>query len=164
MIKDNFESLSANKTDIVKRLAFDDKLAKIMINGNPNYKDNTVTQIQNAELINTQIFPRQKIPNTTTDAKSYITMRFRYKASKDTSIFKASYITFYIFCHESISMTAYMTLRYDEMLSCVDRLINDTRGYGWLGKMSLDSMEDVIMDTNGSYLGVSVTYKNTEFQ
>jgi hypothetical protein len=50
------------------------------------------------------------------------------------------------------------------MLQCVDRLINDTRSQGWLGKMAFDTSGDIVVDTKGRYIGVSVTYKNTELQ
>jgi hypothetical protein len=57
-----------------------------------------------------------------------------------------------------------MKLRYDYLLSQVDRLLNDTRGEGWIGKLELESMDDVIIDSEGKYIGVAVTYKNSEFQ
>ena len=164
MEKNNFESLSDNRIEFLKILSLDDELAKIMINSNPNYKNNTVTEAQKYSLMNTQILPRQKVMENITETKSYITMKIRYKADKSANIFKAAYITFYIFCHENIVLTSYMTMRYDVMLQCVNRLLNDTRSHGWLGKLAFDSMDEVVMDSKGTYMGLAVTYKNTEFQ
>ena len=164
MEKDNFESLSKNKIDFMERLALDDELAKIMINDNPNYKDNNVSETQKYELMNTQIYPRQKVMENVTETKSYITMKFRYKATQSANIFKAAYVTFFIFCHEDLVLTSYMSMRYDDMMKCVNRLLNDTRGEGWLGKLKFETMEEVVMDTQGRYVGVALTYKNTEFQ
>jgi hypothetical protein len=163
MEKNNFESLSKNKINFVQRLALDDDIAKLMINGNKNYKDNVVTEAQKYGLMNTVILPYQKVMENITETKSYITMKFRYKATKSANTFMASYVTFYIFCHKDIIQTQYMTLRYDEILQAVNRLMNDTRGE-WLGKLAFDTMEDVVMDSKGTYIGVAVTYKNTEFQ
>lgn len=164
MNKNNFESLSKNKKDFVMRLALDNDLSKIMINGNKKFKDNVVTEEQKYGLMNTQIIPHPKIMENITETKSYITMKFRYKSTRSANVFMASHITFFIFCHKDIIDTAYMTLRYDEMLQCVNRLLNDTRGEGWVGKLSFDNMEDIVMDSKGIYVGVAVTYKNTEFQ
>jgi len=50
------------------------------------------------------------------------------------------------------------------MLSCVDRLINDTENPTWIGTMKFKDMSDVVMDTEGKYIGIAVTYKNVEFQ
>jgi hypothetical protein len=89
-------------------------------------------------------------------------MKFRYK--KVNNVFKAAQVFFYCFCHNSIIQTSYGVLRYEAMLSAVDRLINDTRCDTWLGKMTLDGMDDVVIDNKGNYIGVVVSYKNTEFQ
>jgi hypothetical protein len=164
MDKNNFESLSENKIDFIKRFALDNELAKLMINSKPNYKDNVVTEAQKYSLMNTQIYPRQKVMENIIETKSYITMKFKYRATKGANVFKAAYITFFIFCHEDIVLTSYMSMRYDKMLECVNRLINDTRGEGWIGKLAFDTMDEVSMDSTGKYLGLAVTYKNTEFQ
>jgi hypothetical protein len=164
MQKNNFESLSDNKIDFIKRLAFDDELAKCMLNKSVNFKNTTISEAEKADLMYKQIYPFPKTTGTLTDTRSYITMKYKYKKLLSGNVFKTAYVTFYIFCHEDIVQTPYMTLRYDYILQQVDRLLNDTRGSGWLGKLELDSMEDVIIDSEGKYIGVAVTYKNTEFQ
>src|SRR5690606_41683056 len=116
-----FESLSKNKINFMKLLALDDELSKLMINGNKNYKDNIVTEAEKYGLMYTQIFPFPKTTGKITEAKSYITMAFKYKRATNGNTFKAAYITFHIFCHESIVPTAYMKNRQDLILHCVDR-------------------------------------------
>jgi hypothetical protein len=164
MEKNYFETLSENRTEFVNRLAFDDELAKLMVNNNPSYKENVVTDADKSELIYTQIYPFPKVMEEVNEVKSYITMKFRYKKELGSNIFKAAQVIFYCFCHNTIIPTSYQTLRYDAMLSCVDRLINDTRNGTWLGKMTFDGMDDVIIDNKGNYVGIAISYRNSEFQ
>ena len=162
MDKNNFETLADNRIEFMKRLVLDDDLAKCLLNKSTAFKNTTVTEIEKSNLMHTQVFPFAKTTSTLLDTKAYITMRFKYRKVKGGNVFKVSSVTFYAFCHENIIKTPYMILRPDYMLQQIDRLLNDTRSEGWLGRLSLDSMDDVIFD-NG-YVGLSVTYTNTEFQ
>jgi hypothetical protein len=162
MEKDNFQTLAENRLEIAKRLAMDDELAKCLLNKSEAFKDTDITQLEKTKLINTQIYPYPKTSGTLTEAKSYITMGFKYRKARGTNIFKTASITIYVFCHESIVKTSYGVLRFDYIIQQIDRLLNDTRADGWIGKLCLDSMNDVIFDNN--YIGLSVTYVNTEFQ
>lgn len=164
MKKNNFDSLSKNKIEFSRLLAFDDELAKIMINGSPKYKDNEVTDVEKSELIKTQIYPYPKIMEGMEEVKSYITMKFQYRPTSGGNIYKTSSIRFAIFCHNSIIGTSYMELRYDAMTRCVNRLINDTRSKNWIGIMKFDGMEDISIDSKGTYIGNILKYKSTEFQ
>lgn len=161
MEKNNFETLAENKTEFLTRLALDDNIAKCMINTNKSFKDNTVTQPQKFGLIYTHIFPYMKTTGTMTVDGSYITMKFKYRRQGDA--FKAANVIFYILCSETVIQTSYQILRTDYLLQQVDRLINDTRNETWLGKMTFDGMDDIV-DSTGNYIGISVAYKNTEFQ
>lgn len=164
MEKNNFESLAENRIEFMKRLAMDDELAKCMLNKNDYFKNTTVTELDKAGLIWTQIYPFLKTTSTLTETRSYITIKFKYKKVNGSNIYKTAYITIYAFCHEDIAKTKYGLLRSDYMLSQIDRLLNDTRNESWIGKLQLDGMDDVIMDQNGKYIGIAVTYKNTELQ
>ena len=164
MERNNFESLTQDKNEFIDRLALDDELAKCLICNELDFQKATITEEDKYNLIYNQIYPFPKVMSTTTEAKSYITMRFKYRKSKESNYFKAASITFYCFCHESLIQTAYMTLRYDYMLQQIDRLINDTRGEGWIGKMAFENLDDITVDTEGKFIGVAVTYRNTEFQ
>jgi hypothetical protein len=162
MEKNNFETLAENRTEILKRLIMDDDLAKCLLNKSEMFKDTTVTPIDKAKLMYVQVFPFAKTTGTLDSTKSYITMSFKYRKVKGANIFKTASITIYAFCHEDIAKTPYGILRSDYMIQQVDRLLNNTRSEGWIGRLSLDNMSDVIFD-NG-YVGLSVTYVDTEFQ
>ena len=162
MEKNNFQTLADNRLEIIKRLAMDDDLAKCMLNKSELFKDTTVTPVEKAKLMYKQIYPYSKTTNTLTGSKSYITMRFKYRKVKGGNIFKTASITIFAFCSDDLMETKYSILRPDYMIQQIDRLLNNTRSEGWIGKLSLDSMDDVIFD-NG-YVGLSVTYINTEFQ
>ena len=162
MDKNNFQTLAENRIEIMQRLIMDDDLAKCLLNKSVNFKDTTITPIEKAKLIYSQVFPFAKTTGTLDSSKSYITMSFKYRKVKGGNIFKTASITIYAFCHENIAKTPYGILRSDYLMQQIDRLLNDTRSEGWLGRLSLDSMSDVIFD-NG-YVGLSVTYVNTEFQ
>lgn len=163
-MKNNFETLAENRIEFIKRLALDDELAKCILNKSANFKDTTVTDAEKYGLMYTQIYPFIKTVGTLTETKAYITMKFSYKKVKGANIFKVASVTFYAFCHESIIKTPYMIIRPDYMLQQIDRLMNDTRSDGWLGKLALYDMSDIVMDNNGVYIGSAITYTDTEFQ
>ena len=166
MLKDNFQSLADNRIEFMKRIVFDDEVAKCLLNKSPNFKSTTVTQLEKASLMYSQVFPFSKTTNTLVDTKAYITMKFQYKKTNKLNIFKIASVTFYVFCHESIITTPYAVLRSDFLLSQIDRLMNDTESTndGWIGKLSLSKMDDIIMDSEGKYIGLAVTYTDMEFQ
>ena len=162
MEKNNFETLAENRTKILSLLIQDDNLAKCLLNKSELFKDTTITPVEKAKLMYVQVYPFAKTTNTLDSTKSYITMGFKYKKVKGGNIFKTASITIYAFCHEDIAKTPYGILRSDYMIQQIDRLLNDTRSEGWLGRLSLDNMSDVIYPDG--YVGLSVTYVNTEFK
>ena len=162
MEKNNFQTLAENRLEIAKRLALDDDIAKCLLNKAELFKDTTVTPLEKAKLIGTQIYPYPKTTGTLSQSKSYITMSFTYKKVKGGNYFKTTSIRITAFCTDDLVETKYSILRPDFLIQKIDRLLNGTRSDGWIGRLSLDSMSDVIFD-NG-YIGLSVTYVNTEFQ
>lgn len=164
MERNYFETLSQNKTEFLTRLALDENIAKCLINTKENFQDNVVSEDEKYGLIYTHIFPYMKTTGTLSQDGSYIAMKFKYSRVKGSNIFKTAYVTLFIFCSESAIKTSYQVLRTDYLLQQVDRLLNDTRNETWLGKLVLEDMSDTIMDNNGEYIGIAVTYKNTEFQ
>lgn len=162
MVKDNFQTLAENRLEIANKLAMDDKLAKCLLNKNELFEDTTVTVNEKSNLIGTQIYPYPRTTGTLDKSKSYITMNFTYKKVKGGNYFKTASITIYAFCTDDLISTKYSTLRPDYMIQQIDRLLNDTRSESWIGKLSLDSMKDIIYD--GGYIGLAITYTNTEFQ
>ena len=89
-------------------------------------------------------------------------MKFKYKKVSSSNIWKAGYITFFLFCHKTLLETKYGVLRYDYMLEKVNELILNTKNTSWIGKMEFDNMEEIVMDNKGNYIGVMVVYRNTE--
>jgi len=160
MERNNFETLSENRVEMIKRFAKDEDLAKCLLCNLSNFKDYTLPEDYMLLLNYKNIFPYQKTINAQSDEKSYITMKFRYSRVKGTDIFKVGQIIFYIFCHENLIETDYGILRYDYMLQCIDRLLNDTRNKTWIGKLQFEDMEDIII--NSTHTGIMVRYSNTE--
>lgn len=160
---DNFQSLSKDKIEIVIRLLQDEKLVQCLANNQSDFLNYPVTDKVRDNLIYTQIFPYNTIQGLQNEAKSYITMKFRFSRTRGANIFKNFSITFYLFCEDSLVKTDYGCLRYDYMLQRVDALFNDTRGSQWIGKMMCESVEDAIIDSEGKYLGIVAKYVNTEF-
>jgi hypothetical protein len=164
MNRNNFESLSQNKNELLSILAFDDDLAKCLVNASPNFKDNVVTDDDKANLVYKNIFPYMKTTSTIKETGSFITMKFKYRRDSKGNKFKTASIIFFVFCDESIIKTNYGILRTDYLLTCLDRLLSDTRIQSGIGKLEFDSMEDSIVDSEGKYIGFSLLYKNIEFQ
>lgn len=162
MEKNNFQTLAENRIDILNRLVMDDALGRCLLNKSKKFKDDIVTPIEKAGLMYKQVFPYLKTTGTLTDSKSYITMKFEYRKVKGGNFYKTASITIYAFCHESIITTPYGIIRSDYIIQQIDRLLNDTRAEGWIGKLSLNNMADIIIDKD--YIGFAVTYVNTEFQ
>ena len=160
---DNFQSVSKDKIEIASRLVQDDKLVQCLVNNQSDFLNYPVTEEVRDNLIYNQIFPYNTIQGLQQEAKSYITMQFGFDHVKGSNIFKNSKILFYLFCDGSLLRTDYGCLRYDYMLQRVDELFNDTRGSQWFGKMTCASVDDVIIDPEGKYIGVVARYVNTEF-
>jgi hypothetical protein len=162
MDKNNLETLSQNRLEIVYRLAMDEELAKCLLNKQELFKDTTVTAVEKARLINSQIFPYPKTTGTLVETKSYITMSFNYDTPKGSHTLKTASIVIYAFCSDALVTTKYNVLRPDYMVQQIDRLLNDTKTEGWIGKLAFKNMKDIVFD--GGYVGLALTYINTEFQ
>lgn len=161
IFEDNFKSLSENKLEFVHRLSQDIELAKCLLSDSQDFKKYTPTDEDLDDLIWKNIYPCQYTVGTLQEVKSFITMRFKYLKSH-SSVYKTGYITFYIFCHKDIVKTDYGILRYDFMLQRVNQLMFNTRNLSWIGKMEFDSMSDILTGNTGDFVGVEITYRNTE--
>lgn len=148
---------------MVRRLAYDENIAKCLLCNKPNFLDYELNEEEVDGLIFSSVYPCDFTLNLQNEAKSYITMRFKYVKPKNSNAFKIGYIAFKIFCHQSLIKTDYARLRYDYLLEQVDRLMNDTRGDGWLGKMNWEGMEDITVDSEKKYVGVQVIYRSVDF-
>lgn len=164
MIKDNFQSISQDKTNFVITLSHDDKLAKCLLNSQSDFLNYPVDPEDADNLCYSKIFPYYKVigtsdgTDTQINASSYITMKFNYVRSKGVNYFKTSNIIFYLFCHESLVKTSYGILRYDYMLQRISELLNDSKSETWFGKMTLDEASDFTIDNK--YLGVAAKFSS----
>ena len=161
-MNNNFRSLSKDKIEFVKRFTEDTELAKCLLSNDPAFKDYSLTEKDKENLLWNNIYPCQYTLDVNEEAKSCITMKFKYKKVSSSNIWKAGYITFFLFCHKTLLETKYGVLRYDYMLEKVNELILNTKNTSWIGKMEFDNMEEIVMDNKGNYIGVMVVYRNTE--
>lgn len=147
--------------EFMNRIKDDTSLVKCILSQREDFKEYVPTEDEIDNLIWDRVFPCQYTVDTTQTAKCFITMRFKYGASSKSPIWKNGLITFYLFCHKDIVKTSYNILRYDYMLQRINELIFDTRNANWIGKMEFHSVEEILIG-DGNYVGVCVTYRNTE--
>lgn len=103
-----------------------------------------------------KIYPYNRIPTLETDKNSYITMAFRDYKKTSNHMFKSGYIYIYAITHKDKVRTDHGFLRYDLMLSEVDKQLNDFRGIGF-GKLEFYKMDEYYI--NADYLGSYICYK-----
>lgn len=113
-----------------------------------------------SELLYTKIYPYYRVPDANETASSFILLSFRnYKPVKNS--YKSGYINIYTITHKDLVPTSYGFLRYDFMMSEIDKLMNSERGIG-IGKTQFTGMDEVAI-SNDHYIGNMITYKIWEF-
>lgn len=162
MISDNFESLSKDRLEIMRRLIEDEDLCKCLACNDRNFLEYKISDEERERLPWNRIYPCKMIFGTQQEAGSYITMSVLYDKSDMAPIWKVGRIIFYIFCHKSLIRTDYGVLRTDFMLKRINLWIMNSRGEAWLGKMSFAGMDDLLVDENGEFIGYVIEYRNTE--
>lgn len=160
--RDNFESISSDKNDIMALILSDEPLVKCLASPSPNFLDETVED--KVSLLYQSIFPFRYIPDTQEKNRSYITMKFKYNRVRSGNYWKRGTIYFYMFCHKDIVRTNYGKLRYDFMLQRINHLMNGSRSLScqWLGEAVFEDLDEVIIDDSGNYVGVVATYQVVE--
>lgn len=162
MISDNFESLSKDRLEIMKRLLEDSDLCKCLASNERDFLEHEVSEEERENLPWNRIYPCKMSIGTQQEAGSYITMSILYDKSEMSQVWKVGRIVFYIFCHKSLIRTDYGVLRTDFMLQRVNRWILNSRGESWLGRMEFAGMDDLLVDENGEFIGIVIEYRNTE--
>lgn len=157
---DNFQTLSKDKMEFIRRIVTDEQLAKCLLSNSTSFLDYEFSEQEINNLVWNQIFPFCYVVDPAQEAKSYITMSFQYNKS---SIWKIGTVTFNLFCHKDIVKTDYGVLRYDFMLQRLQELIHNTKYETWLGKIECIGIRDMLVDDEGKYVGLIAQYKNTEF-
>jgi hypothetical protein len=103
-------------------------------------------------LVWNNVFPCLKVVDTSVEDKNYITMKFRYKKSNEANIWNVGTVTFYILCYHANIRTDYSEMRHDYLLQCIDNVINNSRNDTWLGKITFDEMDEMVVDNEGKYI------------
>lgn len=148
----NYKNTVANKLiesmDLCKAVFYDDT--------NFNEKDDIN---DTTSLINNHIYPYRFIPDINSTKKTYITMSFR-KFQLINNTFKSGLMYINILTHRDLSSTDYGFTRVDFILSKIDELFNQKRGFG-LGKLEFYDMDEIYV--NEKYSGAYIAYKIIDF-
>jgi hypothetical protein len=154
-----FQDLSKDKVTIMSRLITDQNICKAIYYNEANFLDQPDIVDPAKSLIYKNVFPYRFIPEPDKEEHTYVTLSFRrYKPVG--SAFKSGLIYIYTFTHKDLVTTDYGVLRYDYIVSEIDKLINMQRGIG-IGKAEFYEMDEFIV--NEKYLGQYVAYKLYEF-
>ena len=101
------------------------------------------------ELIYENIFPYLRIPETQTEAKSYITMSVDMpKVSTKNYFFKDMLITINILVHEDKMRmpTSYSATRADYIASLVNKIFNGSKNYGNVPLEYVSDVESIVLN------------------
>lgn len=154
-----FQDLSKDKVTIMSRLITSQNICKAVYYNDGNFLDQPDIVDPASVLIYKNLFPYRFIPEPDKNENTYITLSFRRYRPIDSS-FKSGYIYIYVFTHKDLIQTDYGVLRYDYIVSEIDKLMNMQRGIG-MGKAEFSEMDEFIV--NEQYLGIYLCYKLYEF-
>ena len=157
----DLQSIFNNKRNFINLLLSDEELVKSLVNNEKNFLSIPVPDT--STVVFNHIFPCKYIPEVAEESKTFISMEFSYRQSKNTTYFRANTVTFYIFCAVNLIQTDYEMLRYDFILHHIDKMMRDSRSAEWIGKMEFDECKDLILDQRGKYVGVAAAYRSVEF-
>jgi len=154
------QDLSKDKMTIIERILSSQGICKALKYTSSNFLDQPDI-VDPSELIMDKIYPYYRIPETSSEASSYILFSFRnYRLTKGGNKFKSGLIQIFAITHKSLITTDYGFLRYDYIISEIDKLMNDVRGIG-IGKLEFDKMDEIYI--NNDYLGSYIAYKPYEW-
>lgn len=151
------QELGKDRLEVLKRLISSQELCKALKYDNPDFLG--YPDIEDpSELINTKIFPYNRVPGLDELTSSFVTFSFRdYRPVKNK--FKSGLIHFQVLVHNKLISTDYEMLRYDYILSCIDDLFNET-DIG-IGKLQFSKLDEFYVNTE--YVGMYIQYKLWEF-
>lgn len=155
----NFSELSDYKSNIILNIISSPNLVKAIYNTDSDFINQSLpVDFDVTSLIYSQIYPYSYVPSTTTQATTFITMRFG-DFKYINNVFKSGILTFYIMVHHSLMSTDYR-LRTDYILNQIDLLFNKKSDVGFFN-LELYSGGDFVVNEN--YYGMSISYKFTDF-
>lgn len=165
----NLFPLGKDKDILVKALSTDENLVSLLV---PDYDSTTATQDLDV-ILQEHIYKTISIDNTQGESRAYICIE-TYVPTADSDFIKEIGIVINVFCHDNlINLTStennkmvklgYYGNRIDQILDCIDRLINGKSGVG-IGKVRLRPRNPIgiYTPTNG-YYGKSMEYVVTDF-
>lgn len=149
------ENLSNDKATVMLKLADSQNLCKALYYSEDNFLD--MPDIEDTSvLFYDKIFPFKRIPDLATDKNSYITMGFRKYKKTSNHMFKSGYLYLYAITHKDKVRTDHGFLRFDFLISEIDKQLNDFRGT-WFGKLEFYEMDEYYIGTD--YIGMYISYK-----
>jgi hypothetical protein len=141
-------------------LVNNEKIVKALTNNVTDFLSGAL--IENAsELLYDQICPYRKIESELEEAKSYITMSFRFGTDRNSQQIKNCIITFHIIVRNNlVKTTPNEGLRYDYLRSQIDETFNQLNM--GIGKVAFIESDDQVFSLN--HKGCYVKYIVTDFQ
>jgi len=144
------DELSKYKIEIMKKLCSNNKIQSLIM----LYK----TQNQGREMMYKNIFPYAFIPDTVTNASTFICFDLEVERVQNRT-FKDINILFWIFTHQTLMRTS-EGIRTDILADEIDKIINGNRNLG-LGTVELKKVLRV--NPAKDYHGRSLLYRSVDF-
>ncbi len=149
--------ISKNKYTILSRILEHEGLKKALYYTDRDFLDKP--DVEDSQLLNKHIFPYPITLDETTEVGTFLTMQNKEFRLTQSS-YKTGTIAINVFCHKDVIETDYAPLRYDFIVSEIDKLLNQQRGVG-MGKLTFHELEEINVDHG--FLGQSITYRLYEF-
>lgn len=144
------EELSKYKIEIMKRLCLDTEIQSLILLSE--------SQNQGREMMYKNIFPYAFVPNTVTNANTFICFDLEVQRVENRT-FKDINILFWIFTHQSLMRTD-EGIRTDLIASEVDKILNGNKDLG-LGTVELKKVLRV--NPAKDYHGRTLVYRSVDF-
>lgn len=145
---------------VIERILQSQGICKALAYDEPNFLDQPDI-IDPSDLIMDKIFPFYRVPKSEKDVSTYILLSFRNYRPIRGGKFKSGNINIFAITHKDLVVTDYEFLRYDYIMSEIDKLINNEPGIG-IGKLEFHQMDEVTF-INSDYIGNVISYKPYEW-
>ena len=144
------EELSKYKIEIMKRLCLSKEIQSLILFSE--------SENQGKEMMYKNIFPYAFIPDTVTDASTFICFDLEIQRVQNRT-FKDINMLFWIFTHQSLMRTE-NGIRTDIIANEVDKILNGNKNFG-LGTSELKKV--LRINPAKDYHGRSLIYKTVDF-
>lgn len=147
------------KNTFMSRVLEDQELCKAIFYTDQGFleKDNIY---DTSELIYKNIFPHRFIPETASEAQTYITLSCTDYRPTGRS-FKNGQLGIYMFTHRDLFKTDYGYTRMDYIMTKVEELMDGKRGIG-LGELVFGGLNEYVV--NDKFQGYVLTYRPVDFK